>query len=154
MNSCIVCGRRMPFEHDLFCSFGCKNKEEDKMSDNNAYIRYNDDAGVWQWSVSLVSDPENWLNSFDLLSQTLEFCQERGLVVEDKNIHTDCGSLQGAMADRAEELFWESRKDCPPGHYRCPACEVVVPDKDAHPISAHPYAPAVCGQCATEVKND
>jgi hypothetical protein len=23
----------MPFEHDLFCSFDCKNKEEDKMTD-------------------------------------------------------------------------------------------------------------------------
>lgn len=23
----------MPFEHDLFCSFGCKNKEENKMTE-------------------------------------------------------------------------------------------------------------------------
>ena len=33
MNNCIVCGRRMPFEHDLFFSFGCKNKEENKMTE-------------------------------------------------------------------------------------------------------------------------
>ena len=58
------------------------------MSDlaKRAYIQHNDCAGVWQWSVSLASDPEYWLDSFGTLELALEFCRAKGLGTRSDHI--------------------------------------------------------------------
>ena len=43
--------------------------------ENKTYIYHNDHAGVWQWSVSYINDPENWLDSFPTLEEALDFCR-------------------------------------------------------------------------------
>jgi hypothetical protein len=44
-------------------------------------IRYNNEAGVWQWSVSDV-ETGFWFDSFGTKREALAYCRKKGLKVE------------------------------------------------------------------------
>lgn len=46
----------------------------------------------------------------------------------------------------AERWYEEMTKDVPPDHFRC-GCGRVTHWNDAHPYSANPYSPPICGAC-------
>ena len=48
--------------------------------------------------------------------------------------------------ERGEAWHEEMTKDVPPNHFRC-GCGRMVPWEDAHPYSADPYSPPICGVC-------
>ena len=44
-------------------------------------LYYNDEAGIWQYSISSVKEPDNWIDSFETEESALTFCQENGMTV-------------------------------------------------------------------------
>jgi len=54
----------------------------------------------------------------------------------------------------AEDRYHAARRGLEDGYYRCPGCDEVRSDADAYPISASPYAEAVCGACHPEGGGD
>ena len=43
MNKCIICDRNIPFDNEIFCSFGCRNEAE---SEEILHDRVHKDLGV------------------------------------------------------------------------------------------------------------
>jgi len=50
--------------------------------DTRVFINYNDEAGIWQYSVQ-VSGTAFWLNSFETEPKALEYIEENGLKMDD-----------------------------------------------------------------------
>jgi len=51
--------------------------------DTRVFINYNDEAGIWQYSVQ-VSGTAFWLNSFETKPKALEYIEENGLKMDDQ----------------------------------------------------------------------
>ena len=66
-----------------------RERIERALRDREPVIVYeNDEAGVLQWSVSLISDPGFWLDSFPERAQAEAFCQEHELPVQAVSART------------------------------------------------------------------
>jgi hypothetical protein len=45
---------------------------------NKAIIAYNNDVGLWQWSIGLVGEWGDWIDSFPTKEKAIDFCNEHG----------------------------------------------------------------------------
>jgi hypothetical protein len=45
-------------------------------------INNNDETGKELFSVSLIDDPENWIQSFKTLRTAIRFCDKEGYVIQ------------------------------------------------------------------------
>lgn len=51
----------------------------DGVFDDRVYIIHNDDAGVWQYSVAFINEPDNWITSFNSYGEAAGFIDSYNL---------------------------------------------------------------------------
>ena len=60
-----------------------ENKQITKYLQNKEPVNlyHNNETGIWQWSISVVINPEFWIDSFKYKKEAIDFCEKHKLKI-------------------------------------------------------------------------